>query len=675
MKLTIFFLSLLTFMNFSADNKTNLQTNKIEIPSIFSDNMVLQRNSTVSFWGKAEPEMKINIDAGWGETSSTTVKTDGTWLTKINTPDAGGPFEVKLQIGDSSITFKNVLIGEVWLCSGQSNMEMPLQGWPPNDPILNSEEEIKKADYPEIRLFTVSRAYSNEKEFNINGKWEVCSASTATGFSATAYFFGKKLYKELKVPIGLIHSSWGGTPVESWMSDKYLENVDEYKSVLNEIKNSGVEIQKYKEWLYTHSVININGPSDGRWENLEFNDQNCLTVDFDDSQWKEINLPTLWENTEVGNFDGVVWFRKEIEIPASWQDKNLVIELGPIDDMDRTFINGILIGAHEKEGFWNTNRIYQIPKEAIKSKDILIAIRVVDNQGGGGLFGTKEQLKIYPADVNESISLSGNWKYLPVAEYIGQKFFTFGVDNREYYSKPVVKINLSASTPTTLYNAMINPLIPYLIKGVIWYQGEANTGNPELYSTLFPLMIKNWRDDWKNDFSFYYVQIAPFDYGENTHSEKLRESQLKTLSVSNTGMVVTMDIGNPKSIHPSNKIDVGERLARWALAKDYNKEVPYSGPLYKSMKVDHDKIILSFDYADGLILKELNGENNFMIAGDDKKFVQATIKVEGNNLTVYNSEIKNPAAVRYVWDNISEGTLFNKAGLPASSFRTDNWDE
>jgi len=673
MKLIILFFSVITIM---VSNNTISKSNiKIEIPSIFSDNMVLQQNSDCSFWGKAEPNLQINIEASWGENSNTTVKDDGRWLTKLKTPTAGGPFEINIQVGDSLIIYKNVLIGEVWLCSGQSNMEMPLQGWPPNDLILNSEVEITKADYPEIRFFTVPRAYSNEKEFNINGKWEECSPLTAPGFSATAYFFGKKLYEELKIPIGLIHSSWGGTPVESWMSDKYLENVDEYKTVINEIKNSSVEIQKYKEWLYTHPVIDIKNPSEDRWENLDFNDQKCLSIDFDDSQWKEMNLPTLWENTEVGNFDGGIWFRKNIAIPTSWANKDLVIELGPIDDMDRTYINGILIGAHEREGFWNTNRIYQIPKEVVKSNKVIIAIRVVDNQGGGGLFGAKEQLKIYPAGNNDSISLSGNWKYLPVAEYIGQKFFTFGIENREYYSKPALKINLSANTPTTLYNSMINPLIPYSIKGAIWYQGESNTGNPELYSIIFPLMIKNWRDDWKNDFSFYYAQIAPYNYGDSTHSERLRESQFKTLSVPNTGMVVTLDISNPNNIHPANKTEVGERLASWALAKDYSRDVPFSGPLYKSMKVDGDKIILSFDYSDGLILKELNGGNNFMIAGDDKNFIKALVEIEENNLIVFNPEIKNPVAVRYAWSNISEGTLFNEAGLPASSFRTDNWND
>ena len=237
------FLLFLTSLNLNVENIANIK-DKIEIPSIFSDNMVLQRNTMVSFWGKAKPGTPVNIYTTWEESANTTANTEGSWLAKLTTPAAGGPFEINLQIGDSVITYKNVLIGEVWLCSGQSNMEMPLQGWPPHDPIANSKEEIEKANYPNIRLFTVSRAFSNKREFNCTGKWEECSPQTASGFSATAYFFGRKLYEELKIPIGLIHSSWGGTPVESWTSDEFLKEVDDYKSILNDIKNSETDIKK-----------------------------------------------------------------------------------------------------------------------------------------------------------------------------------------------------------------------------------------------------------------------------------------------------------------------------------------------------------------------------------------------------------------------------------------------
>jgi sialate O-acetylesterase len=668
MNLITLLLSLFTLMNPN-------EKKGIEIPSIFSDNMVLQQNTDVSFWGKAEPNLKVDIKASWGESANTIVNADGKWLVKIKTPKAGGPFEVNLQIGDSAITYENVLTGEVWLGSGQSNMEMPLRGWPPNDTILNSSEEIKNANYPQIRFFTVSRAISNEREFNLNGKWDECNPATAEGFSATAYFFGRKLHQELKVPIGLIHSSWGGTPVESWINGDFLSRVEEYKSIISDVENSTEETRKYNKWLFSHPVIDVSSkPEAEKWKNLEFDDMGCAETNFQDDDLKEMNLPVLWESTEVGNFDGVIWFRKEILIPANWTDKDLIVELGPIDDIDRTYVNGKLIGGYETDGYWNTDRVYKVPKEIVESKNIVIAVRVIDIRGGGGIYGSKEKLKIHPADSDESISLSGSWKYLPVAEYREPKFYVFGVEGSDYYSKPPVKIGLSDHTPTVLFNAMINPLIPFPIKGVIWYQGESNTGDPEMYATLFPLMIKNWRSEWQNDFPFYYVQIAPYDYGDDTHSERLRETQLKSLSVPNTGMAVTLDIGNANNIHPAYKQEVGERLASWALAETYDKDVPYSGPLYKSMKIENDKIILSFDYSDGgLIIKEANGENNFLIAGEDKVFKKASVKVDGDKLILYSSEIKNPLAVRYTWSNTAEATLFNKAGLPASTFRTDDW--
>ena len=673
MRPLIFFLSLFALINVNAGNASKPQSGKIEIPSIFSDNMVLQRNTDVSFWGKTEPNMEIIINASWGESSNTTVNGDGSWITKIKTPDAGGPYNVTLQIGDSIIIYKNVLIGEVWLCSGQSNMEMPVEGWAAN-PILNSKEEIAKADYPNIRLFTVARAISNKEEFNCKGQWEECSPKTVTTFSATAYFFGKKLYDELHIPIGLIHSSWGGTPIEAWTGAKFLGKEKDFQKVLEDIKNSGPDIEKYNQWLLTHSVIDISKKTEDIWKNLEFNDSECSEINYPDSNWKVMDLPRYWESTNVGNFDGVIWFRKEIQIPPNWIGKNLKLELGPIDDMDKTFVNGVLVGSHEEVGFYDVDRVYNVPGDAVLPNKLVIAVRVVDNQGGGGIWGAKEKLKIYPSGSNEEISLSSEWKYLPVAEYREQKFYVFGTKGNDFNERPIVKLALTPYTPTLLFNAMINPLIPYSLKGVIWYQGEANTDNPEAYTSLFPLMIENWRERWNNQFPFYYVQIAPYNYGEQTHSEELREAQLKTLSVPNTGMAVTLDIGNPNSIHPANKEDVGDRLARWALAKNYNTNVPYSGPLYKSMKVEGNKIILSFDYAkNGLVIK--NGENNFLIAGKDKVFKKATVKIDNDKLIISNEEIKNPVAVRYCFTNTSEATLFNKNDLPASSFRTDNWSE
>jgi sialate O-acetylesterase len=662
---------LLTFLMFPQEKYM------VNIPSIFSNNMVLQQNSEANFWGKAEANLKVNITGSWGNTVNTIVQPDGLFSAKLKTPSAGGPYQVYLKIGDSTIIYKNVLIGEVWICSGQSNMEMPLMGWPPYGLISNSDEEIKNANNSKIRLFTVSRGVSDEKEFNCVGSWDELNPQSAASFSATAYFFGRKLYEDLKIPIGLIHTSWGGTPAQAWTSADYLKTLGDFDNILSDIESSKGEIDRYTNWLSSHPVIDLrNNKSELRWENLSFDDNDCTQITFNDSSWKEMNLPTYWESKEVGNFDGVIWFRKKIEIHNDWINQELVLSLGPIDDMDRTFVNGKLVGAHEREGYYQTDRIYTVPKEIVNSNEILIAVRVLDNQGGGGMWGTKENLNIHPVYSSELISLAGSWKYLPVAEYKAQKFYVFGVAQNDYYQKPEMKVQISENTPSALYNAMIYPLIPYNIRGVIWYQGEANTENPKQYETLFPTMIKNWRKDWQlGDFPFYYVQIAPYNYGEKIHSEFLREAQLKTLSVKNTGMAVTLDIGNPQNIHPSDKKNVGERLADWALAKIYNKKVVYSGPIYKSMKASEDNIVLTFDYAkNGLIIKELNGENNFQIAGKDKIFKNALVKVQGNKLIVLSNEVKNPVAVRYAFTNTSEATLFNKEGVPASSFRTDDWD-
>jgi sialate O-acetylesterase len=574
------------------------------------------------------------------------------------------------------------MLGEVWLCSGQSNMEMPLEGWKPYAEIQNSAEEIKNANYPEIRLFTVSRAVSNKPEFIGSGTWNECNPQTVVNFSATAYFFGRNLYEKLKVPIGLIVSSWGGTKVQPWISGKYLSQLDEYKSIVGKIDSAGPQLEKLHLWIQNHPTINVSKKEgESKWKDLDFYDKTCSQSDFDDDTWKTMTLPTLWESTSLGDFDGVVWFRKKIKIPDSWLNKNLVLDLGPIDDMDRSYVNGVLVGSYEEVGYYSTPRIYNIPKNLISGSVITLAVRVLDNGGGGGLWGNGVKMQIHPqTDSTDTISLEGSWKYLPVAELVNDNFYIYKLKGEEFYSRPKTSIDVGPNTPTMLYNGMIAPLVPYSIRGAIWYQGEANSDLPSDYNNYkiyFPLMIKNWRADWdEKNFPFYYVQIAPYSYGENSKSQMVREAQLLTLSVPNTGMAVTLDIGNVNNIHPADKQDVGKRLALWALAKNYGKDIAYSGPLYKSMEIEDNKIVLSFDYADdGLVLKPINGENNFLIAGKDGNFVKANVKVDGTRLIVSGNQIKNPVAVRYAWSNTAEATLFNKEGLPASTFKTDDWDK
>jgi sialate O-acetylesterase len=652
------------------------QEKQLQLPAIFGDNMVLQQNSDANFWGKAAPGEKVFIETSWNEKAEATADADGKWLTALKTPSPGGPFTVELKSGDEEILLKNVLSGEVWLCSGQSNMEMPIEGWPPNDLIDNSEETINNAANPGIRFFTVGKKIAVEPKKDCTGSWEESTPAAAAKFSATAYFFGKHLYDELDIPIGLIHSSWGGTPAESWTSDKYLNDLPGYSETLKKMKNSKAEVDKLESWLEALPQIDIEKrEGDNQWANLDFNDAECREVDFDDSGWPEMNLPDYWESSELGNFDGVVWFRKKVKIPESWVGKDLVVELGPIDDMDVTFVNGVKVGDYEKAGHWRTERVYNIPKELIQNEDVTIAVRVIDNQGGGGIYGSEEQMNLHMPNSDEKISIAGSWKYVPVGEYAGSKFFIYGAGEL-YKQRPVLSVDISSNTPTVLYNGMIAPLIPLTIKGAIWYQGESNAGRPEEYKKLFPTMIKNWRDDFGINFPFYYVQIAPYDYGEDTESQFLREAQMLTLSVPNTGMAVTLDIGNANNIHPGQKAEVGNRLAFWALAKNYGKDIDFSGPIYKSFETKDNQIIVSFDYAgSGLEIRNSGDNNNFLIAGEDKVFKKADVKTNGDKLVLSNPGIENPVAARYAWSNTSEATLFNKEGLPASSFRTDTWSE
>lgn len=647
---------------------------RIILPSIFSNNMVLQQNSDVTIWGKCSPGVEINISASWKNSNRVITAKDSTWSTTIKTPKAGGPHSLLIRSENDSIKFNNILTGEVWLCSGQSNMEMPLIGFPPKDIILNSKEEIDNTNFERIRLFSVERTISQYPNFDCIGEWEVCNPENAENFSATAYFFGRRLYQELNIPIGLINSSWGGTPAESWTNKKHLSSIYEFESILDKMDESFVSYKFYENYYDQLKSINVKTKSENDlWKKIDFDDRKYLETDYNDSHWQTQYLPKMWEESSIGDFDGIVWYRKKINIPSTWINKKLTLSLGSIDDMDATYVNGHKVGGYEKKGFWNIDRIYEVPSNFNDNGEIVISIRVIDLGGGGGLFGAEEQLKLINDENKEEISIFGLWSYLPVAEYVNKKIFVFEEGEKSFKNRPPFTIKISQHTPTLLYNGMIAPLIPFKIKGTIWYQGESNVRNPELYETLFPTMIKSWREDWGYDFSFYFTQIAPYHYRKRGQSQYLRDAQRKTLSLKNTGMAVTLDIGNVDNIHPANKKDVGKRLANWALAKEYNKTLVCSGPLYKEMKVIGNTIELTFEYDEGLLIKPEQGENQFIIAGENQEFLKADVRIENSRLILSNKDIPNPKAVRYAWNNAAFATLFNSSGLPASSFRTDDW--
>jgi len=656
-------------------NCTRQPSVKFELPSIIGSGMVLQRNTDAVLWGHNSPGQKIYITTSWGVKKAIRTDKSGNWHVKIQTDDAGGPFEVAFHTKDTSLVLQDVLIGEVWLCSGQSNMEMPLTGWPPTDTINNSVNEISNANYPLIRFFTVARNTATNPLDSCNGIWLACSPETVASFSATAYFFGIDVHQKLGLPVGLIHSSWGGTPAEAWTSKEYLADFPAYKGIVDSFKYAEAEYDSLIAWLNQRKTLTIKWNDPGFIGSLnQYTDQSLSVPAYDDPNWLVTQVPSTWESNVLPDFDGIVWLRTSFNVPAAFTNKELILHLGPIDDMDETFINATRVGATLELGKWKENRDYVVPVGTVKVGQNLLAVKVIDNTGGGGIYGTDD---ITLTDKSgKAIVLSGEWRCMPVAEILGSKIHFYDWENN-YLTRPSVKRMIGPYTPTTLYNAMVSPLVPFTIKGAIWYQGEANVGRGFEYRSLFPAMIACWRAAWKQgDFPFYYVQIAPWEYGDTvpSSSAEVREAQLMALSVPNTGMAVTMDIGNPTNIHPSNKQEVGRRLALWALAKDYGFDtLSYCGPLYDTISAEGGKIVVHFNFTDGGLLATGSSLTYFEIAGNDQVYYPADAVIINNTVEVSSSQVPEPVAVRYGWRSTAELNLFNGAGLPASPFRSDNW--
>ncbi len=629
---------------------------EVSLPALFTDNMVLQQNRDCPVWGKATPKHKVTVLFN-GQKKRVVADENGEWMVRINPGSAGGPFDL-LVIGTDTMALENVRVGEVWVCSGQSNMEMPLAGW---GKVQNYEQEIADANYPYIRLFQVKHTTSLNQQEDVEAEaWSECSPESVPLFSATAYFFGRKLYQELNVPIGLIHTSWGGTVAEAWTAPDFLEQMADFAKVMQRQKELAA-IEDSNRINFETQMQQWNAAVDSIIAQTQVGHPSLHGVDLDDSAWKTMTLPILWENAGLPGFDGVVWFRKTVNVPAGFATDEATLSLGPIDDQDVTFINGQQVGS---TNVYNTPREYKIPAGVLKPGVNLLAVRVLDTGGGGGIWGNVQQMWLKDAS-GKQISLAGTWKY------------KVGVSLGKVPPRP--QSPDSPNRPAVLYNAMLEPLMPFAIEGAIWYQGESNASRAYQYRELFPTMITSWRTHWgQGNFPFYFVQLANWrqvrDEPVDSDWAELREAQLLTLSLPNTGMAVAIDIGDADDIHPKNKQEVGRRLALNALAQTYEKEVVYSGPIYRAMSVEGDKIRLQFDHvADGLVSKGgvLTG---FAIAGADSQFVWAQAQIDGESVIVSSPKIKNPLAVRYAWADNPLCNLYNSAGLPASPFRTDDWD-
>ena len=632
---------------------------KVVLPSVFTDNMVLQQKTDITFYGDATKNKQLTVKTGWnGKEYHTEADGQGKWSLKIPTPAAGGPYEITFSDG-KKLQLKNVMIGEVWFCSGQSNMEMPVAGW---GKVMNYEQEIAEAAYPAIRLFQVKKNTSlaplKEVESTLGG-WQECSSATVPEFSALAYFYARALWKELNVPIGVIDCTWGGTPAEAWMNHETLRQVMGFREEMDKLERLGFDPNRMEQ-AYSEERAHWQSLFTEKDKGME-NGKLCWTApSLSEEDWQTISLPGYWEGKGLKDFDGIIWFRRSLEIPAEWAGKPLTLRLGMIDDEDITYFNGVEI-ARGGAGYM-TPRTYTIPAKLVKAGKAVLAVRVSDFGGEGGIHGKAEELYV-EAD-GKRISLAGDWKY------------RIGLSLKGFPPAPVSPIQ-SSSYPTVLFNAMVKPWTAFPIKGVIWYQGEANVGRSEQYGDLFPALITDWRRQWRSNFPFYFVQLANFMESKkiqpNSEWAALREAQTKALKLDQVGMAVTIDIGLADDIHPKNKQEVGRRLALLALAGSYGKNVSSSAPVFQNYIIKGDKMELDFGQKqDGFKIKDTTLKG-FTIAGPDRVFYSAEAMVQNGKIIVSSPKVSVPLAARYGWADNPDCNLYGENGLPVAPFRTDCW--
>ena len=641
-----------------------LSFSQVSLPRLVRDSMILQRDVNIKIWGWAAMDEKVNVKFN-NKTYKTKTAADGKWFVTLPSMKAGGPYTMDIT-GSNKISVKEILIGDVWFCSGQSNMVHQM-----NIHDVTYAKEIAAANYPEIRQFLIPTLtnLNGPQEDLPTGFWKPAIKDDVRPFSAVAYFFARKIYEKYHVPIGLINASVGGTPIEAWTSE---EGLKDFSSLIN-------TIQKNKDTAYINSMNrNAAVNNTGRPQQKDLGligEKKWYDISYIPKGWHTINIPGYWEDQGIKDLNGVVWYRKEIDIPASMTSVPAKVFLGRIVDADILYINGKQVG---NTTYQYPQRRYNLPSNLLKAGKNIFVIKVTNTAGKGGFVPDKPYCVFAGKD---TIDLKGTWQYKVGEVFIPRSGFAAG--------------GIAAQNqPAALYNAMLAPVKNYTIKGFLWYQGESNSTKAEEYAKLQPAQIIDWRNKWKQgELPFLYVQLPGFmDYNylpSESQWAAFRESQLKSLAVPNTAMAVAIDLGEWNDIHPDNKKTVGERLALAAEKIAYGENIVYSGPIYQSSKTEGNKIIITFNHVgSGLVFNDtfdtsptggLQGAE-FAIAGDDKKFVWAKAKIDGDKIIVWNDDMPNPVYVRYAWaDNPVNPNLYNKEarpdgsvgrGLPASPFRT-----
>ncbi|HBC88523.1 MAG TPA: 9-O-acetylesterase [Lentisphaeria bacterium] len=622
----------------------------VKLPAIISDNMVLQSDTKVKIWGKADPGEKIKVSFS-GQEKEAAADKDGKWNVELDSIKTSSESKILAVSGKNKIEVKNVLVGEVWLGSGQSNMEMIVGN------SMNPEAEAKAADYPLIRYFTVTKAISSGPQEDVQGKWVLCSPDTVKGFSAVLYFFGRELHKKYKLPVGLINSSWGGTPIQAWTPKKALEGNTDISKPLAFDADKYTDIKTYNEFR-TKTIESVACKDAGNKGEAE----GWAKPGTDIKDWKEVKMPQALEKALDKSIDGAAWIRRDINIDPEKAGTELTIIVDRIFDAVTVYFNGEKISSSERS--LDTRKVnMKVPGNLVKAGRNVIAIRFFNSIGAGG--ATNEDQKIMRmifSGEKEGTTIAGKWFCRVEQEYPAGKM-------PFWMPRP-------CDLPSALYNAMIAPIDAYAIRGTLWYQGEANTKDlPRNYDKAMGLLIGHWRAAHANPLMpFYFVQLANYMPGKAEPTENswadLRDSQRRTLSVPNTAMAVTIDIGDVNDIHPKNKQEVGRRLSLAARNMCFGeKDLEYSGPMIDSMTVKGDKAVLKFTHAKGLTAKGGDRLKGFAVSGADGKYVWADAKIAGDMVIISNDKVKEPVAVRYGWDSSPDCNLFNGDGLPASPFQ------
>lgn len=632
----------------------------MKLAAVFSDHAVFQRGIAIPVWGWTRPQVQVQATLG-SVAAETRSGADGRFLLRLPPFAAGGPHELTVAAAGKRVTVKEIWIGEVWIASGQSNME-----WPLSQCGRQGEETIAAATRQQIRMITIPRLALAGRQSDVEAKWQVASLETAGAFSAVAYHFAKKLHDTLHVPVGILNASWGGTLVEPWTSREALMQNPDTRSWT----------ERYEATLYSPEfwAAGAGGPDGFCYPadpGNEGESRGWAKDDCPDHEWATMELPRIWQMAGH-NYSGVFWFRLTVDVPAAWAGQELALKIGAVDKQDQTYFNGQPVGATGQgleEQHWNQPRTYAVPARLVTAGRNVIAVRAYSFVYGGGMIGPASQMSLGRADgQGGAISLAGLWRY--------REERNFGLIQPP--APPMGPGN--SNSPYMLYDNMIHPLIPYAIGGAIWYQGESNADNAGQYRGMLTAMIRDWRRAWgQGDFPFLQVQLANYlpasPYQEGSTWARLREAQLLACSEPATGLAVTIDIGEETDIHPHNKQDVGNRLAQWALVKTFARPGVASGPLYGGMGIEGKAIRLRFENVGSGLMARGNHLTHLVIAGLDRRFFPATARIEGATLLVESGEVPAPVAVRYAWaDNPAGCNLFNRDGFPASPFRTDTWN-